>query len=265
MQASLDGSTPPAMVRDAIRNRKWTSVTAGLSDGYAQANLAVVPSEFAADFMRFCMMNRAACPVLDVTAPGNPKPANLGGGVDLRTDLPGYRVFRDGVLIDEPSDLLSYWHDGLVAFVIGCSFSFEEALEAEGVPLRHREKQTGVAVYRTNIPLVPVGPFNGNCVVSMRPMPPADAIRAIQITSSMPSAHGAPIHVGRPDLIGIADLEEPDFGDAPIIEDGDIPVFWACGVTPQVVLGNARLPLAMSHLPGHMLVTDIPNHRLKYR
>lgn len=265
MQKHIDGGTSPRLARRAIREGKWSGVTTGISNGYAQGNLAVIPQAYAADFMRFCMFNRAPCPILDVTAPGTPFTENLGEDIDLRTDLPRYRVFKDGNPIDEPSDLLSQWRDDLVAFVIGCSHSFEESLEQEGVPLRHREDGRAVPVYRTNIPLKPAGPFHGNCVVSMRPMPPADVIRAIQITTDMPSVHGAPVHIGHPEMIGIEDISSPDFGDAPVMKDGDIPVFWACGVTPQIVLMNACLPLALTHAPGNMLITDVPNHSLKYR
>lgn len=256
----------PAQARAAIRSGSWARPTAGLAKGFAQTNLAIVPSEYAADFLRFCMANRQACPILDVTAPGDPCPASIGGNIDLRSDLPRYKIFENGLVVDEPSDITHYWRDDLVSFSIGCSFSFEEPLMADGVRMKHIEQGTGVPVYRTNIPLIPAGPFGGNLVVSMRPLTPTDAIRAVQITTDMPSVHGAPVHIAKPELIGIDNLMEPDFGFPPIIdEDTELPVFWACGVTPQIALMNAALPFAISHAPGYMLITDVPNHTLKYR
>ncbi|WP_110640629.1 putative hydro-lyase [Salinicola sp. CPA57] len=262
---SLDAIVSPADARAAIRRGDWPNTTTGIAKGYAQANLVIIPEAYASDFLRFCMANRAACPVLDVSEPGSFHPQALGDAIDLRTDVPRYRVYEHGELVDEPADLVSRWRDDLVTFSIGCSFSFEEPLLAEGVPVRHMAARTIVPMYRTRIPLIPAGPFHGSYVVSMRAMPPADAIRAVQITTDMPSVHGAPLHLARPELIGIDDIHRPDFGDAPVMEAGDIPVFWACGVTPQVALMNAKLPFAMAHAPGHMLITDIPNYRLKYR
>ncbi|WP_251977713.1 putative hydro-lyase [Salinicola avicenniae] len=265
MTALLTGDSTPAAARQAIRRGDWPHTTTGIANGYAQVNLVIIPEAYASDFLRFCMANRPSCPVLDVTEPGSPLPASLGEDIDLCRDVPRYRVYEHGELVDQPTDLSTRWRDDLVTFSIGCSFSFEEPLIAEGVPVRHMAARSIVPMYRTNIPLVPAGPFHGHCVVSMRAMHPTDAIRAVQITTDMPSVHGAPLHLSRPDLIGIEDIHRPDFGDAPVMEADDIPVFWACGVTPQIALMNAKLPFAMAHAPGHMLITDIPNHRLKYR
>ena len=188
-------------------------------------------------------------------APGDPGLPELGD-IDVRTDVPAYRVFRDGELVDEPSDIMGHWSDDLVTFVLGCSFSFEQPLLDEGIALQHIERNTVVPMYRTSIPCAPAGRFAGNMVVSMRPLTPADAIRAVQITSRFPSLHGAPVHIGPPGLIGIDDLLATDFGDPPAVDEGQIPVFWACGVTPQVAVERARPPLCITHRPGSMLITD---------
>jgi len=236
--------------------------TAGLAPGYVQGNLAILPETLAAAFHRFCQQNPKPCPIVGISDVGSPHIPALGRDLDIRTDLPRYRVWRDGELIDEPEDILNHWRDDLVAFVIGCSFSFEEALLAEGLPIRHIELGVRVPMYRTNIACVPAGPFAGPMVVSMRPMKPADAIRAVQITSRFPSVHGAPVHLGLPHLIGISDLAKPDYGDPVPIHDDEIPVFWACGVTPQAVIAAARVPFAITHSPGLMLVTDLQNKQL---
>jgi uncharacterized protein YcsI (UPF0317 family) len=186
----------------------------------------------------------------------------LGADLDLRTDLPRYRIWRNGEMVEETADILGHWREDLVAFVIGCSFSFEEALVEDGIALRHLSCGANVAMYRTSIPTRPAGPFSGPLVVSMRPMKAADAIRAVQITSRFPAVHGAPVHLGRPDLIGIRDLARPDYGDAVAVEEDEIPVFWACGVTPQAVIAAARPPFAITHAPGCMLVTDLRNSRM---
>lgn len=230
-----------------------------MAPGYVQGNLVVLPEREAFHFLRFCQCNPKPCPILAVSEPGEPRLPALGEDLDLRTDLPLYRVWREGVLVDEPSDIRSLWRPDLVAFVLGCSFSFEEALVAAGVPLRHLERGCNVAMYRTSIPCQPAGPFRGPMVVSMRPLGPADAIRAILITGRFPAVHGAPVHLGDPGAIGITDLARPDYGDPVPIEPGELPVFWACGVTPQAVLAAARVPFAVTHAPGSMLVTDRRN------
>jgi uncharacterized protein YcsI (UPF0317 family) len=255
----------PQSGRDArlrVRNRQHGGPTAGLAPGYVQGNLAILPADLAADFLRFCHLNPKPCPVVGISDPGSPRVPALGDDLDLRTDLPRYRVWRDGALVDEPTDILRWWRDDLVAFVIGCSFSFEEALIENGISLRHHERGCNVAMYRTSIETAPAGPFRGPMVVSMRPLQPADAIRAIQITSRFPNVHGAPVHIGLPEMIGIADLAKPDYGDAVPIREAELPVFWACGVTPQAVIAAAKPPFAITHAPGAMLVTDVKNTSL---
>ncbi|MEA2270140.1 MAG: hypothetical protein QOC64_2750 [Solirubrobacteraceae bacterium] len=246
----------PAALRAAIRRKAWAGPTAGLAPGATQANLVVLPEADALDFLRFCVHNPQPCPVLEVTDPGSPEPTQTAPGADLRTDVPGYRVYRDGELADEPADILGYWRDDLVAFVIGCSFTFERALLADGLPVRHIEQGLNVPMYRTAIACRPAGRFAGPMVVSMRPMLPAQAIRAAQVTARFVHAHGAPVHIGDPAAIGIADLDRPEYGDPVEVRDGEVPVFWACGVTPQAVAAASRPELMITHQPGHMFVTD---------
>jgi uncharacterized protein YcsI (UPF0317 family) len=236
--------------------------TAGIAPGYVQGNLAILPKDLAADFLRFCQLNPKPCPVIGMSEVGDARVPALGTDLDIRTDLPGYRVWKDGELVEETNDVLSWWRDDLVAFVIGCSFSFEEALIADGLPIKHIVHGVRVPMYRTNMACTPAGPFAGPMVVSMRPMQPAHAIRAVQITSRFPSVHGAPVHIGLPLLIGIANLGKPDYGDAVPVEDTELPVFWACGVTPQAVIAAAKPPFAITHAPGAMLVTDLKNTQL---
>jgi uncharacterized protein YcsI (UPF0317 family) len=236
--------------------------TAGLAPGYVQGNLAVLPRDQAADFLRFCTLNPKPCPIIGISEPGDPRLPALGADLDIRTDLPRYRVWRDGMLVEEPTDISAHWREDLVAFVIGCSFSFEEALLAAGVPLKHIARGCNVGMWRTSIACAPAGPFAGPMVVSMRPLRAPDAIRAIQITSRFPAVHGAPVHLGDPRLIGIADITRPDYGDAVPVEADELPVFWACGVTPQAAIVASRLPFAITHAPGWMLVTDLLNAHL---
>ncbi|KIZ34232.1 MULTISPECIES: putative hydro-lyase [Rhodopseudomonas] len=236
--------------------------TAGVAPGFVQGNLTILPEQQAAAFHRFCQLNPKPCPIIGMSDVGDPKIPSLGLDLDIRTDVPRYRVWRDGELIEEPLDIMAHWRDDLVAFVLGCSFSFEEALMADDLPIRHIEEKVRVPMYRTNIACAPAGPFAGPMVVSMRPLTPKDAIRAVQITSRFPSVHGAPVHLGLPQSIGISDLAKPDYGDAVTIADDEIPVFWACGVTPQAVIAAARVPFAITHAPGLMLVTDLKNKHL---
>ena len=240
----------------------WMGPTAGLAQGHVQGKLVVLPQALANDFLRFCHRNPRPCPVIGVSEPGEFRLPELGDDLDIRTDLPRYRVWQDGVIIDQPASVLEHWRDDLVTFVIGCSFSFEEALLAAGVPVRHIACNSNVPMYRTNQPCRPAGPFAGPLVVSMRPMRPADAIRAVQVTSRFPSVHGAPVHLGLPEAIGIADLSRPDYGDPVEVRPDELPVFWACGVTPQAVLDQAKPPFAITHAPGCMLVTDLLNAHL---
>jgi uncharacterized protein YcsI (UPF0317 family) len=252
----------PVEARHLIRSGAVTGTTAGLAPGYVQGNLAILPREYAADFQRFCAFNPKPCPLIGVAEAGSPHVPALGEDLDLRTDVPGYRVWRDGQLVAETDDVTDYWRDDLVGFVIGCSYSFEEALTEDGIEIRHITLNRKVPMFETNIPTVPAGPFRGPMVVSMRPLKPADAIRAIQITSRFPGVHGAPVHMGRPDLIGIEDVARPWAGDATEVRDDEIPLFWACGVTPQSVVLDSRPSLCITHVPGHMLVTDLRNASL---
>ncbi len=248
--------------RQQIRDRAHTGPTAGLARGAVQANLMILPASLAPEFLLFCQRNPKPCPLLAVTEPGQTAVPTMGEDIDLRTDVPRYRIWRKGELIDEPTSLLEAWRDDLVSFVIGCSFSFEEALLAEGIDVRHISEGVNVPMYRTNIATHGTARLSGPLVVTMRPFPARDAIRAIQVTSRFPSVHGAPVHLGDPALIGIADLQKPDYGDPVTIRPGEIPVFWACGVTPQSVIATARPEFSITHAPGHMLITDIPNTQL---
>ena len=263
--ATAERTTVPQTGRDArlaIRSGALTGPTSGLAPGYVQGNLAILPNALASDFLRFCQLNPKPCPLLAASAPGDPHLPALAEDLDIRTDLARYRVWRNGEVIDEPTDVERWWRDDLVAFVIGCSFSFEEALIDSGIELRHISCDCAVPMYRTSIATVPAGPFRGPMVVSMRPMKPADAIRAIQVTTRFPTVHGAPVHIGKPELIGINDLAKPDYGDAVPVHDDEIPVFWACGVTPQSVVATVRPEFCITHYPGSMLVTDRKNVEL---
>jgi uncharacterized protein YcsI (UPF0317 family) len=248
--------------RLAVRRGEFSAPTAGIAPGFVQGNLAILPKALADDFFRFCQFNPKPCPLLAASEPGDPRLPTLGEDLDIRTDIPLYRVWRNGELVDEVANLNALWRDDLVAFVIGCSFSFEEALVDDGIRLRHIEQGTNVPMYRTSIATRPAGPFHGPLVVSMRPLRPADAIRAVQITSRFPAVHGAPVHLGKPEMIGIADLARPDYGDVVEVKDDELPVFWACGVTPQSVIAAVRPEFSITHAPGYMLVTDLKNSRL---
>jgi uncharacterized protein YcsI (UPF0317 family) len=245
--------------RLAIRRGEHRRPTAGLAPGFVQGNLAILPAALAADFLRFCQLNPKPCPLIGCTAPGDWRLPALAEDLDLRTDLPRYRVWRNGELVDEPHDVRAYWRDDLVGFVLGCSFSFEEALLESGIELRHIAGGGNVPMYRTSIATAPAGPFHGPMVVSMRPLRPADAIRAIQITTRFPAVHGAPVHIGKPELIGISDLAKPDYGDPVPMRADELPVFWACGVTPQAVIATVKPEFCITHYPGSMLVTDRRN------
>lgn len=232
--------------------------TAGWAGGYAQANLIAVPANWAYDVLLFCQRNPKPCPVLDVTDPGSAT-TPLAPDADLRTDLPRYRVWRDGELVAEPTDITDIWRDDLVTFLIGCSFTFESALARSGVPLRHVEQGRNVAMYVTNRPCRPAGRIHGPMVVSLRPIPAELTETAATVSGRMPAVHGAPVHAGDPGELGITDLTRPDFGDPVDAEPGDIPMFWACGVTPQAAVMDSRPPVAITHAPGHMFVTDVPD------
>ncbi len=252
-----------AEVRRRARNGELTGPTPGLALGFVQANLVAVPRELAFDFLLFCQRNPKPCPLLDVTEPGSAEPRLVAPGADLRTDVPRYRVYRHGELTDEPSDLRALWREDTVGFLLGCSFTFENALLQAGLPVRHLEMGCNVPMYRTNLACRPAGGFRGPMTVSMRPLTPAQAVRAVEVCGRFPRAHGAPVHLGDPAALGIRDLARPDFGDPVEIRPGEIPVFWACGVTPQTVAMEVRPPLLLTHKPGHMFVTDLRDAELE--
>lgn len=247
----------PRDVRAAARAGSLTGFTAGLARGYVQANVVILPARDANDFAEFCRLNGRPCPLLEQTAPGNFEPARSAPGADLRRDVPRYRVFRHGHAEEgEPTDVVSLWRDDFVGFLLGCSFTFETALEAAGLPVRHIQEQRNVPMYRTSIDCYPAGRFAGPMVVSMRPYREDQIDRVVEITGRYPTMHGAPIHVGDPAALGITDLSRPDFGDCVTIADDELPVFWACGVTPQLALLAAAPEIALTHSPGCMFVTD---------
>ncbi len=258
----MDKMLSPAALRQAVRAGAHRGNTSGVAPGFVQCNIVILPADWANDFLRFCQLNPRPCPLIATSdKPGDPALPPLGD-VDIRTDVPSYRVFRRGELIDEVPEITALWRDDLVTFALGCSFSFEEALLADGLEVRNVTEGVNVPMYRSNIDCAPAGPFAGKMVVSMRPFNAADAIRAIQICTRFPAVHGAPVHLGNPAVIGIADLAEPDYGDAVRVGADELPLFWACGVTPQVALEAARPPFAITHSPGCMLVTDVRNSRL---
>ncbi len=252
----------PYSVRQAIRAGTFRSPTPGLAPGYAQANLVILPQAAAYDFLLFAQRNPKPCPLLEVTDVGSPEARRSASGSDLRTDIPRYRVYRNGVLTEELDHLKDHWQDDFVSFLLGCSFTFENAMLQAGIPVRHIEEGRNVSMYRTSLPCDPAGIFSGNMVVSMRPIPESLIVRAVQVTSRYPAVHGAPVHIGNPATIGIKDLAKPDFGDAVTIHPGEVPVFWACGVTPQLVAAQSKPPLMITHAPGHMFVSDIRDESL---
>ena len=254
----------PGMIRKKIRLGEITSPTAGMCDGYAQANLVILPQNMAYDFLLFAQRNPRSCPLLEVTDDGSGSLQFLAKDTDIYSDLPKYRIFKKGKLVEEVTDVSSYKREDLVGFLIGCSFSFESELIEAGVPIRHIEEEKNVPMYLTNIPCKSAGMFSGNMVVSMRPVPYAKIATAVAVTASMSKVHGAPIHIGNPEQIGITNLEAPDFGDMVTIKEGEVPVFWACGVTPQSVVMNSCPDFAITHAPGHMFISDLKNVALKY-
>ena len=248
----------PEDVRAAIRSGTYASHTAGLGPGYLQANLAIMPEAFALDFMRYCQRNPKPCPLTGVSDTGNPMLFTLGRDIDIRTDVPAYNLYRGGALDGSVQDIADLWQDDLVAFALGCSFTFEHALQDAGIAVWHIDNDKTVPMFRSNIETVPAGPFKGKMAVSMRAIPKDRLEDAIRISSRFPLAHGSPVYWGDPAEIGIANIDRPDWGDPAPMPDGHVPVFWACGVTPQIAIEAAKLPLCITHKPGHMLITDIP-------
>lgn len=253
----------PAQVRAAIRLGEIDFPTAGMCAGYAQANLVILPPEYAADFEEYTRLNPFPCPVLEIVK-GSPITHAMGEGASLVTDIPRYRVYENGVFTKELTDASAYWKEGYVGFLIGCSFSFESELLEAGIPVRQIEEGVNVPMYNTNIPCTPAGVFSGNMVVSMRPIPYRQVPAAAAITAGMPRVHGMPVQIGEPEAIGIHDLAHPDYGDAVTINPGETPVFWPCGVTPQNVVMHSKPEFCITHAPGHMFVTDVKNVELKY-
>ena len=259
-------SARPKDVRALIRAGQITAPTTGMCDGYAQGNLVVLPRELAWDFLLFCQRNPKSCPLLEVADAGSRTFPVFGEGSDIARDIPKYRVYEDGVMTGEYTDVSQFFDDPsrqLVSFLIGCSFSFESALLEAGIPVRQIEEGVNVPMYNTNIPCAPAGVFSGNMVVSMRPIPHALVPAAVAITAQMPRVHGMPVQIGFPEAIGIRDLAHPDYGDAVTIREGEVPVFWPCGVTPQAVVMHSKPPFVIIHAPGHMFITDIKNAVLK--
>lgn len=255
--------TSPAEVRQLIREEKITYQTSGMCNGYAQANLVILPKKDAYDFLLFAQRNPTSCPLLEVSDVGSRELKYIAKNADIARDIPKYRVWKKGVLEGEYTNVADLWQDDFVSFLIGCSFSFEAELLSSDIPVRHIEENRNVPMFNTNIPCTPAGIFRGNMVVSMRPMTEKEAIAATVITASMPRVHGKPVHIGHPEKIGITDITKPDYGDSVTIKDGEIPVFWPCGVTPQAALMAAKPDFAITHAPGHMFITDVKNSSLK--
>lgn len=264
MSDTLDTQLPSQALRASIRSGAFSGNTGGQAPGFVQANLVIVPERYAFDFLLFCQRNPKPCPLLEVIEPGRVAPQRLAPTADIRTDLPRYRVWRNGEAVDEPADVSAIWQDDFVTFLLGCSFSFEKQLLDAELEVRHQTTRSNVAMYRTSIPTRPAGVFHGPLVVSMRPFTPEKALKAALVTGEFPQVHGAPVHQGDPGAIGIEDLAQPQYGDAVPIREGEIPVFWACGVTPQEALLRAKLPLAITHAPGHMFVTDLTEQQLPW-
>ena len=254
----------PSEFRQIVREGGHTGPTAGICPGYAQANLVILPRELAYDFLLFAQRNPKSCPILEVSDTGSRFLKEIAPGADIAKDIPRYRIYEHGVMTGEYTDVSAFWRDDLVSFLIGCSFSFEGELMEADVSVRHIEEGRNVPMYITNIPCQPAGVFRGNMVVSMRPLPYDQIVKSVLVTGSMPKVHGAPVHIGDPAAIGIADINKPDFGDSVTIRPGEVPVFWPCGVTPQAVLMASKPAFAITHAPGHMLVTDVKNVNLKY-
>jgi uncharacterized protein YcsI (UPF0317 family) len=254
----------PAEVRSLIRAGKIDSQTSGMCAGYAQANLCVLPKEYAYDFLLFCQRNPKSCPLLEVSDTGSRSLSTIACDTDIATDIPKYRVWENGTLAGEYTDVARFWRSDLVSFLIGCSFSFEFELIAAGIEVRNISLGRNVPMYVTNIDTVPAGLFSGKMVVSMRPIPYNQIVKAVAVSGQMPRVHGTPIHIGDPSIIGISDITKPDFGDPVPVREGEVPVFWCCGVTPQSVVMHSKPSFCITHAPGHMFISDIPNAELKF-
>jgi uncharacterized protein YcsI (UPF0317 family) len=254
----------PLEVRKLISEGKITGQTSGMCLGYAQANLVIVPKDIAYDFLLFTQRNPKSCPLLEVGDVGDKFLKYLGKDINIAKDIPKYRIYKKGELIGEYTDIEKFWREDFVSFLIGCSFSFESELLEVDIPVRHIEEGCNVPMFKTNINCNEAGIFKGKMVVSMRPIPKDKIVKSVLVSGSMPKVHGAPIHIGNPEDIGIKDINKPDFGDKVTIKEGEVPVFWPCGVTPQSVIMNVKPEIVITHSPGHMLITDIKNVNLKY-
>ena len=263
-ELSEQGILVPTEVRKLIREEKITGPTSGMCPGYAQANLVVLPKEYAYDFLLFTQRNPKSCPILEVSQAGDRLLRKIAPGADIATEIPRYRIYENGVMTGEYTNVESFWREDLVSFLIGCSFSFESELLEAGIEVRHISMGCNVPMYITNIECEPAGIFSGKMVVSMRPIPYGQLVKAVTVTEQMPKVHGTPIHIGDPSVIGIRDVNRPDFGDAVPIKPGEVPVFWCCGVTPQSVVMNVKPSFCITHALGHMLITDVKNTELKY-
>lgn len=256
MKLSELAKMSPKEVRELIRKGEVNAPTSGMSEGYLQANLAILPKKYAYDFLLFAQRNPKPCPILEVLDEGSSLTKIMADGADIKTDVPKYRIYKNGEYEKEVTDLKDVWQDDFVTFVIGCSFSFEKAMLEADIPVRHIEDEHNVPMYITNIECESAGVFHGNTVVSMRPIPYKDVVRATTVTARFPATHGAPIHIGDPSVIGIKDIDKPDFGERSEIKEGEVPVFWACGVTPQAVAMASKPDIMITHAPGHMLILD---------
>lgn len=254
----------PLEVRKLISEGKITGQTSGMCLGYAQANLVIVPKDIAYDFLLFTQRNPKSCPLLEVGDVGDKFLKYLGKDINIAKDIPKYRIYKKGELIGEYTDIEKFWREDFVSFLIGCSFSFESELLEVDIPVRHIEEGCNVPMFKTNINCNEAGIFKGKMVVSMRPIPKDKIVKSVLVSGSMPKVHGAPIHIGNPEDIGIKDINKPDFGDKVTIKEGEVPVFWPCGATPQSVIMNVKPEIVITHSPGHMLITDIKNVNLKY-
>ena len=253
----------PAQVRELIRQEKIVTPTSGMCPGYAQANLVVLPKEYAYDFLLFAQRNPKPCPILEVSDVGSRYLKDIAPGADIAKDIPKYRIYENGELTGEYTDVSSFWRDDLVSFLIGCSFSFESELIEADIEIRHNTMGRNVPMYITNIPCKEAGIFHGNTVVSMRPIPYNQVVKSVTVTAAIPQVHGSPLHIGDPSVIGIKDINNPEFGDSVTINEGEVPVFWACGVTPQAAVMASKPPFVITHAPGYMLITDVKNAQLK--
>lgn len=251
-----------ATIRERIRSGEHQGTTSGISGDKVQANVVILPRKYAFDFLLFAMRNKKAVPIIEVLEDGRYESVYAKGS-DVRTDVPKYNIYRYGELIETVDEVESYWQDDFVTFLIGCSFTFEQAIMDGGIDIKHIKEGKNVAMYRTDIPAEPAGLFHGQAVVSMRPFKKEDIDDVIAITERFPDMHGGPVHVGEPGEIGIANMKDPDYGEAIDIADDEVPVFWACGVTPQNVALNAKPEIMITHLPGHMFITDINNEEFK--